>query len=721
MQTCRYGVELVIEYPLVGASPAQLPVGATQRVLAQGGVSGDMIRWVPACELGCGRVPYDNDFPFVALAADPTTSSPPPPAAPNPPTAPDVPAMPLRPPSPYAGLVGMGVVSLPAATYKACYAYQEDFVEAFDAAGETKGVWPQLSFTVEVPLVAGSTALVISRPGDPPPTVLSHDTPVEVRMNRYDWRWVKLSTMCDEDAPETPIPGCAPGVQLQAALEVDAAFSRLALRYHSAHHLLVHATVHQPPVLTSIAADGVPSTDVVVDARSCFDGLDEPRLSRLAAGYLQPADDGSGAGAGAGGGGAGGGGGGGLVEPDVHGVRQHLDRDRATYHIGTNTSSGGCNTVPTTEVWLRLRCIADGLPGGACLTTVRGVLLPISIPPGLDARFALPLEPGVSDGAARIVLSVALGDADILKLTLVGRPVGCGGADGARAYPHNDTAAFLGTMIASRTQCPDASAAAFAADAPAGQQAVALPAGGAGNASIDFFCTDQPGVYHFLVDAASQPTHTEGPPALADDGGITGCASGAPLSSEVCLEEWDVLFDGLRSNASLLTDGPTNRLPESPALLPRAWKEGEARNVLRRGRLSVELRVARSEPFATNAFADGEVREACLAYGQLRTFRIFTGGSHNSTLFVRANMPISAAYARRHAPPDVPNGLYDTVIQLSETPRWGCADKACEGRRLRFALSVPSCEPSESGFWCAVPVPCFFFRACRICLSRACP
>ena len=222
---------------------------------------------------------------------------------------------------------------------------------------------------------------------------------------------------------------------------------------------------------------------------------------------------------------------------------------------------------------------------------------------------------------------------------------------------------------------------------------------GAGNATLEFFCTDTPGLYLLVLDAATQPLHTEGPPPLADDGNPTGAAEGAPLGEEACYAAWPDLLTGLNSNRSAsdqLTD----------ADLPRAWSEanqllfGGPTNVLRRGRLRLSMQIYRSQPFGAQPFYDGESREACLSYDQTRTFSIYSGSAANATLHLLVDQPISAAYARRDAPPDLENGVYDARLAIDTTPRWGCADQYCLlPMRRKYALTASSCFPDQPGLW----------------------
>jgi len=205
----------------------------------------------------------------------------------------------------------------------------------------------------QVPLTIGSTALVVERAlGTRAAIALAHDAPAEVRMAPGDWRWLELDLSCDASDAGEPIAGCTPSAQLQAALEVDAAFDRNALRYHSLHVLLAHAPVRQPVAPASGAA-------LSVDARQCFDGIDEARMASLSAGYLQRR-------------------GAEVVEAEANGFTQRTDVDRGTYRIGMNVSSGGCNALPTPKLWLRLRCAAAGLL--ECVATVRAVLVPVRVP-----------------------------------------------------------------------------------------------------------------------------------------------------------------------------------------------------------------------------------------------------------------------------------------------------------------------------------------------------
>ena len=138
----------------------------------------------------------------------------------------------------------------PAALYKGCYAYREDFAYLSTEDGSPSGEWPQLQYSVEIPLIADTTGLLVSRANAPPTLHIAHNSPTEVHVPRVDWAWLRLSTMCDPLLLDVPIPGCSPGMHLGAAIELDTAFSRTALRYHSMDVLLAHAPVHQPITLT---------------------------------------------------------------------------------------------------------------------------------------------------------------------------------------------------------------------------------------------------------------------------------------------------------------------------------------------------------------------------------------------------------------------------------------------------------------------------------------
>jgi len=281
----QYGLAFRVEYPAVRFETTDALVGQPQRVVVHGGVRGDRFRWVPACELGCGHSPLNNsDFAFETLGAAPS----PPPPPPMPPAAPTSPAALAPPAAPtltgISGAASIEVGGLRAALYKGCYAYQEDVL----------GTAPQMAFVVEIPLVPGVTELRIRRNGTAhlPLLTLAHDTPVDVTLDAAhggDWAWLRLPMLCT--GLDTPIVGCASASdQLGAMLEVDGAFSRAPLRYHSHHVLLAHRPVVQPAALVAdagIAPPGTPGTAAAaVGARECFDGLDEGPLSRLAAGYL---------------------------------------------------------------------------------------------------------------------------------------------------------------------------------------------------------------------------------------------------------------------------------------------------------------------------------------------------------------------------------------------------------------------------------------------------
>ena len=84
----QYGISIDVQYPVTGLSTTEVVHGHSTQVEVVGGAVDDRLRLVPACELGCGNEANDPDFPFVVLAGDPTTSSPPPPNMPFPPAAP---------------------------------------------------------------------------------------------------------------------------------------------------------------------------------------------------------------------------------------------------------------------------------------------------------------------------------------------------------------------------------------------------------------------------------------------------------------------------------------------------------------------------------------------------------------------------------------------------------------------------------------------------------
>ena len=120
--------------------------------------------------------------------------------------------------------------------------------------------------------------------------------------------------------------------------------------------------------------------------------------------------------------------------------------------------------------------------------------------------------------------------------------------------------------------------------------------------------------------------------------------------------------------------------------------------MLRPGRVRLRLEAYRSLSFGSAPFAQGERREACLNFGQLRSYSIVATSARNSTLYVHVDTPISAIYARRGAAPDVAGGLYDGVASLRETPRWGCVDAACTDRS-HYSLSLSGCAPDAAAEW----------------------
>ena len=125
---------------------------------------------------------------------------------------------------------------------------------------------------------------------------------------------------------------------------------------------------------------------------------------------------------------------------------------------------------------------------------------------------------------------------------------------------------------------------------------------------------------------------TQGPPAYDEAGAPTGSPEGSPLSAHDCPATWGVL-EGPRGLNLTAHGHPDGYAP------PRAWREGEAPNVLRRGRLALTLSVYRSDRFGAQPFGDGERREACLAPGQRRTYSIFSASPLNSTLCVAVDAP----------------------------------------------------------------------------------
>ena len=120
-----------------------------------------------------------------------------------------------------------------------------------------------------------------------------------------------------------------------------------------------------------------------------------------------------------------------------------------------------------------------------------------------------------------------------------------GRAAEALPAPNNASAAFsAGEIAIQRDGCP--APGVDGGHVPG--YSTALPSGGRGNATLEFFCTDYPGMYYLLIDGMSQPLHTEGPPSSGDDGIATGAYEGAPLSGEgVCPDDWAGLFAGLLS------------------------------------------------------------------------------------------------------------------------------------------------------------------------------
>ena len=276
-------------------------------------------------------------------------------------------------------------------------------------------------------------------------------------------------------------------------MQVDAALSREPLRYHTHNLLLAHAPVLQPAAaaahagldagltaasLTSSASDasdvGASDGSVDVGPRQCFDGLDHHRLGRLAAGYLSSSS-----------------------EAEVAGFSERRATDRTTFHVGANVSSGGCNVLPTPELWLRVQCAAGN--GGVrsrlyeCRVRVTARLYLLSVPVGYDQTLRLPLEPGAADAASRLLFKVDLGESDILRLTLHSTPITCTGQldHVAEPFPDNATAAFGGYLVAQLGGCP--SVASGSGLGYLANSLHSLPADAPGNASLEFFCSDHPG------------------------------------------------------------------------------------------------------------------------------------------------------------------------------------------------------------------------------------
>ena len=328
----------------------------------------------------------------------------------------------------------------------------------------------------------------------------------------------------------------------------------------------------------------------------------------------------------------------------------------------------------------------DGAGGAdfsnGCTITVRAVLYPLRIPPGYSEVHRLPLEPGGLASSSRLLMQVDLGDSDILRITLRGEPVGCAGAgEPLPTPPDNSTSHFGGAVLVQRASCPKLAAGSGVGYLP-GYRA-SLSATAPSNVSLDFFCSDQPGLYHVLLDLLDQPFFTEGPPSTAVDGKPTGAYDGAPLGGDACPSSWARVDDLMNISTAI----------------PRGWTEGGAANVLRRPRVTAILDMYRSALFGSQPFADGERREACLSYGQLRTYSIASTGAADATVFVSVDAPISAAYVRRNALPDVDSGSYDASLVMASAPRWGCASAACTEPRASFAISASSCTPDEPSLW----------------------
>ena len=102
---------------------------------------------------------------------------------------------------------------------------------------------------------------------------------------------------------------------------------------------------------------------------------------------------------------------GGVEEPEVNGFEQRVSVDRATLLVGANVSSGGCNSLPKPELYVRIRCALGA--GQSCGYRVRLTLFPKHIRPGYDATLSVPLEPGAADGSSILLLQVDLGEIKI--------------------------------------------------------------------------------------------------------------------------------------------------------------------------------------------------------------------------------------------------------------------------------------------------------------------
>jgi hypothetical protein len=84
--------------------------------------------------------------------------------------------------------------------------------------------------------------------------------------------------------------------------------------------------------------------------------------------------------------------------------------------------------------------------------------------------------------------------------------------------------------------------------------------------------------------------------------------------------------------------------------------------------------------FDTSALSGGEPRAGCLAHGQWRLYTIVTSGAHDATLDITVDVPVSAIYARRGAPPT--EAVHDAVA-LAPLRR----------------LSVSDCDLAQPGVW----------------------
>ena len=209
----QYGINLEVRYPITAVEPALVDLGSGVRLSLFHATIGDKVRLLPACELGCGiQLASDTDFPyqFVTLGGNVSSSG------------------------------------LNAASYKACYAYSEDYLTASQ---------PDLAHVVEVPV--SQLNLVVQRSPSPPPTTLGHLETLSARVAVGDWAWFRLPLVC---ASGSPLPGCVEGEDLAAAIELDANFNSCLLRYESLHLLVAHEPVLEPTYTDAQARARLPSS-----------------------------------------------------------------------------------------------------------------------------------------------------------------------------------------------------------------------------------------------------------------------------------------------------------------------------------------------------------------------------------------------------------------------------------------------------------------------------